>query len=145
MTSHRFNPGTVHLLGLDTGDDLYNAISEYVKTHDINTASLAFLGAVRRASLRYYNQEENRYQDLEIDKHLEVTAGTGNVSLLDGSPFVHIHAAFADEEGRAFGGHVNEGTEVFALEVTVSQLHGDAPVRQLDETTGLMLWGPPQG
>ncbi len=145
MTSHRFNPGTVHLLGLDTGDDLYNAISEYVKKHGINTASLAFLGAVRRASLRYYNPQEKRYQDLEIDKHLEVIAGTGNVSLLDGSPFVHIHAVFADEEGRAFGGHVNEGTEVFALEVTVSQLHGDAPVRQLDETTGLMLWGPPPG
>lgn len=144
MISHRFNPGTIHLLRLATGDDLYNAITDYVRSHDISAASVSFLGAVKRASLRYYNQEEKKYQDFAIDKHLEVVSGTGNVSILDGSPFVHIHAAFADDDGHAFGGHVNEGTEVFALEVTVFQLYGTAPTRQLDETTGLMLWGPPQ-
>lgn len=142
MTGFRFEPGPIHLLSLRTGDDLYAAVSGFVRDHDIRAATLTFLGAVRRASLRYYNQEEKRYEDFDINKHLEVVAGTGNVSVLEGEPFVHIHAAFADAAGRAHGGHVNEGTEVFALEVTLWQLDGIAPVRQLDETTGLMLWGP---
>ncbi len=143
MIGYRFEPGPTHLLRLEAGEDLYRSVAAYIVEHDVRAASVTFLGAVRRASLRYYNQDEKRYQDFEIAHHLEVVAGVGNVSILDGSPFLHIHAAFADSEGAAYGGHVNVGTEAFAIEVAITQLGGVAPVRQLDETTGLMLWGPP--
>ena len=142
MRAFHFEPASVHLVSLPTGEDLYSSLSAYAVEHSIRAASLTFLGAVRRASLRYYNQDEKRYQDFEVNKHLEVISGTGNVSVLDGDPFLHIHAAFADAEGKALGGHVNFGTEVFAIEVTLFQLDGTAPVRQFDETTGLMLWAP---
>lgn len=142
MIAHSFQPGPVHLLRLDTGGDVYEDVSSFVKERGIAAASISFLGAVARASLRYYNQDDKVYEDFVIDEHLEVVAGVGNVSTLDDEPFLHIHAAFADKEGRAHGGHVNVGTEVFAIEVTVSELVGSAPVRGLDETTGLMLWGP---
>jgi predicted DNA-binding protein with PD1-like motif len=139
----RFEPGPVHLIRLEAGDDLYEAITLFATERDIRAATVAFLGAVRRASLRYYDQQQKRYVDFDVDRHLEIVSGVGNISVLDGAPFVHIHAAFADELGAAFGGHVNTGTEVFLCEVTVSELRGSAPVRQLDETTGLMVWGPP--
>jgi predicted DNA-binding protein with PD1-like motif len=143
VIGHRFLPGPVHLLRLATGGDIIESVTEYAADHDIGAASLSFLGAVRRASLRYYDQDAKRYVDFDVDKHLEIVAGVGNISVLDGSPFVHAHAAFADDSGAAYGGHVNSGTEVFACEVTLSELEGIAPVRRLDETTGLMLWGPP--
>ena len=144
MISFRFEPATTHLLGLETGDDLLSSVTAYVTEHNIRAAAVSFLGAVRRASLRYYNQDAKSYIDFDVNQHLEILSGTGNVSVLDGAPFVHIHAAFADEEGAAYGGHVNNGTEVFACEVTIAELAGIAPVRQFDETTGLMLWGPPE-
>ena len=143
MNSFRFQPGPVHLLRLDTGSDVLGSITDYALEHNIRAAAVSFLGAVRRASLRYYNQDAKQYIDCDVNEHLEIVAGTGNVSVLDGVPFVHIHAAFGDAEGRAYGGHVNAGTEVFACEVTISELDGIAPVRQPDETTGLILWGPP--
>ena len=145
MIEYSFEPGPIRLLRVAHGDDLIAALTQYAAERDIRAASLAFLGAVRRASLRYYDQEAKQYRDFTIDAHLEVVAGTGNISILEGKPFIHAHAAFADAEGKAYGGHVNEGTEVFALEVTVWELNGVAPVRELDETTGLMLWGPPTG
>jgi len=143
VNSFRLEPGPVHLVRLDTGGDVLESITDYVTEHNIRAAAVSFLGAVRRASLRYYNQDAQQYIDFDVNEHLEVLAGTGNVSVLDGAPFVHIHAAFGAAEGRAYGGHVNAGTEVFACEVTISELDGIAPVRQPDETTGLMLWGPP--
>ena len=143
MNSFRFQPAQVHLLRLDTGSDVLGSITEYVTEQNVRAADVSFLGAVRRASLRYYNQDAKQYIDFDANEHLEIVAGTGNVSILDGAPFVHIHAAFADAEGRAYGGHVNAGTVVFACEVTIFELEGIAPVRQPDETTGLMLWGPP--
>lgn len=140
MRTFRFDPGTVHLLRLDTDDDLYDTITGYVKRHHIEAAWVTFLGAVKRASLRYYDQEQKTYVDFSIDEPLEVVAGVGNVSVLDGEPFLHIHAAFADESGAGRGGHVSSGTVVFALEVSIQVLDGEPPVRLPDDCTGLTLW-----
>ena len=141
MIRYRFDPGPVYLVRLATGEDLYDAVTDFARREDIHAASLTFLGAVRRASLRYYDQDDREYRDFVIDRHLEVVAGVGNLSLLDGEPFLHAHAAFADADGNAFGGHVNTGTEVWALEVTVWRLEGTPPRREPDDCTGLTLWG----
>ncbi len=140
--SRQYSPGPVHLIRLRTGDDLLEAITRYAKEHHINAATLEYLGAVRRAAVRYYDQDAKAYRDFTIDEHLEVLAGVGNVSLLDGEPFVHTHMALGDSEGRAYGGHVNVGTEVWAIEVRMQELVGDEPpVREFDDCTGLTLWG----
>ena len=128
MKQFILQPGPVHLLRLDTDDDLYDTVTEYVRDHRIEAAAVSFLGAVRRASLRYYDQQAKQYVDFTIDEPLE------------GEPFLHIHAAFSDERGGGHGGHVNSGTVVFALEVTIASLEGKAPERRPDDCTGLTLW-----
>jgi hypothetical protein len=145
MKSFRFDAGTVHLLRLDTDDDVYDTITGYVRRHHIEAAWVTFLGAVKEASLRYYDQEQKTYVDFSIDEPLEVVAGVGNVSVLDGEPFLHIHAAFTDESGTGRGGHVNSGTVVFALEVSIQVLVGEPLVRLPDDCTGLALWETPAG
>lgn len=129
------------MLRLDAGSDLLEELTAYVRHQDIRAASLTFLGAVRRASLRYYDQATLRYRDFTLNEHLEVTGGVGNVSLLDGEPFIHAHVTLADAAGRAFGGHVNTGTEVFVCEVSIHELNGEPPDRVFDATCGLPLWG----
>ena len=141
MKAYSFEPGPVHLLRLATGDDLVETLTSYVTERGITAATLNYLGAVSQASLRYYSQVEKEYSDFHIHERLEVLAGIGNVSLLEDSPFIHTHAVFGDERGRAFGGHVNAGTEVFALEVAIRELRGDPPRREPDDCTGLTLWG----
>lgn len=138
MSVHQAGP--THLLGLPRGADLVGAITAYVRDHGVHTAWLSYLGAVSRAALRYYDQEAQEYRDFVIDEHLEVLSGTGNISLKDGDPFVHTHAAFGDAAGRAFGGHVHHGTTVFALEVRIDEMLGEPLVRRLDPVTGLALW-----
>ena len=141
MKAHRpFEPGPTHLFRLEAGDDIVQEITQFVTEHGISVAWISYLGAVRKASLRYYDQDRLEYQDFTIDHHLEVLSGVGNVSLLDGKPFVHTHAVFSDEDGKAFGGHLNTGCEVWSLEVRVEELIGAPPVRDFDETTGLGLW-----
>ena len=140
MNSSVGDIGAVHLFRLPTGADLYEGISAYVGEREIEMASLTFLGALRRASLRYFDQKAKEYRDFSLDRHLEILSGVGNVSLLEGEPFLHAHVSLGDENGRAFGGHVNVGSEVFITEVTLWELTGDAPVRTLDETCGLALW-----
>ncbi len=141
MYRNRLTPGPVHLLRLPQGSDLVEEIGRFASEQGITAATVSFLGAVQRASLRYYDQSAHQYRDFTIDQPLEVVSGVGNVTLLDGEPFLHVHAAFADDQGRGHGGHVNAGTIVFALEVTVQELEGEAPVRLPDTASGLNLWG----
>lgn len=141
MKAYRFDPTTVHLVRLSHGADLYDQITAYAVENNIRAAAISFLGAVSKASLRYYDQDEQVYRDFVIDDHLEIVSGVGNITLLDGSPFLHAHMTLADAAGAAFGGHVNQGTVVFATEVTIHELDGAPPVRELDERTGLTLWG----
>jgi predicted DNA-binding protein with PD1-like motif len=56
---------------------------------------------------------------------MEVVSGLGSVSEADGRPFVHIHVSLADREGHLIGGHVEPGTEVYAMEITIQELVGE--------------------
>jgi uncharacterized protein len=145
VNDHPMRPGAVHLVRLERGDDVYDTLSAFVVDRGIRAASVSALGAVTRASLRYYDQAARRYEDFLIDEPLEVVSAVGNVSLLDGSPFLHLHAALSAADGRAFGGHVRTGTVAFALEATIAVLEGEPPVRRPDAATGLTLWAPPEG
>jgi predicted DNA-binding protein with PD1-like motif len=71
---------------------------------------------------------------------LEITSLTGNVSIKDGKPLVHVHVTLADKKGNAFGGHLAEGTIVFACEVCIQVFQGEPLKRGFDKTTGLPLW-----
>ena len=141
MTSYTFGQGRTHLLRLGHGADVYDEITGYARKNFVRAATVSCLGDVQRASLRYYDQDRQAYLDHTIEQHLVVLAGVGNVSLLEGDPFLHLHMVLADEEGATLGGHVNKGTTVFALEVTITELEGDPPVRRHDDCTGLSLWG----
>lgn len=137
---HSFTPGPVHLFRLGAGTDIAEGLLDFATTNGIEAAWVSYLGAVRRAAFRYYDQEGLEYHDLVVDEHLEVLTGVGNISLLDGKPFLHSHAVFGDSTGKAFGGHIAVGCEVFSLEVRIEVLDGDAPQRAFDGTTGLSLW-----
>ena len=53
---------------------------------------------------------------------------------------VHAHVTLADKNGKAYGGHLAPGTEIFACEVIVQALEGPEFKRGIDEETGLPLW-----
>ncbi|MEK7252359.1 MAG: PPC domain-containing DNA-binding protein [Actinomycetota bacterium] len=141
MKSFRFEPGPIHVIRLERGEDIVDAMTAYADEHHIRTAWFTHLGAVSAASLRYYDQTKLVYRDFTVDRHLEVLSGVGNVSLLDGVPFVHTHAAFGDEDGTALGGHLNRGCTVFSLEVHLQELIGDPLERLPHAESGLKVWG----
>lgn len=120
--------------------DLLQWLTHFVQENHIRLGEISLIGAVKKAVLGYYHQDRQEYEQLVIDRPLEIANGTGNVSLKDGKPFVHLHVTLADDRGTAFGGHVAEGTRVFACEVIIREFTGAELSRHKDETTGLTLW-----
>ncbi len=136
-------PGRKIMGRLAKGDDLLGALSGVAREHGITLGEVQAIGAVSRARVGYYHQAERKYYFLELAQPLEIVALTGNISLKDGEPMVHAHVTLSDSAGRAFGGHLAEGTLVFACEFAIQEYRSEtALVRQMDEPTGLFLWPP---
>ncbi|AKX93872.1 PPC domain-containing DNA-binding protein [Neomoorella thermoacetica] len=123
------------------GCDLLEALQGIVEEADVLFGSINFLGAVQKARVGYYLQDEKRFITLDLDEPMEILSGLGNVSLKDGKPFVHAHVTFLDRTGTIRGGHLLPGTIVFAGEVFIEELELPAPPERVDDpVTGLSLW-----
>lgn len=125
---------------LPTDSDLIDAVSEICAKENIELGRFEAIGAVRKARIGYYDQHQQKYFFHEMDRPLEITKLTGNVSMRDGAPTLHAHITLADSDGRAFGGHVAQGTIIYACEFILEVYEGPAFLRSQDETTGLPLW-----
>jgi predicted DNA-binding protein with PD1-like motif len=129
---------------IEHGADLLEALGGLCRERDIRLGWFEGLGAVKKAALSFYDQQTHEYRVVEIDRPLEITGLAGNISVKEGAPFVHAHVTFADDAGRAFGGHLAAGTIVFACEIMIEVLDGPVLERLFDETTGLSLWSMPE-
>lgn len=125
---------------LATDTDLVQEVERFASEHGIAAAWVSVVGAVRRATYAYYDQSERRYRELVSDAHHEISGFQGNLSLREGSPFLHAHATFADETGATRGGHLVPGCVVWVAEVRIGEFTDVALVREHDEVTGLALW-----
>jgi predicted DNA-binding protein with PD1-like motif len=128
------------LVRLPYGEDLLSAIERVGTEKRVMPAMFSVIGAVRNMAFGYYDQNNRTYRSLLRDGSFEIISCTGNVSLKDGKPLVHAHILFGDEQGACCGGHLMSPTTIFAAELHLLELEGEARVREYDKTTGLYLW-----
>lgn len=138
---------------LEPGDDVVESIrllclKENIKHGVIFTA----LGSLKKAS--FYDPTpvpgqpgKYRYGDpIEMEGAVELITLSGIVCEEDsGSISLHIHAAFADEMGNGYAGHLEAGNITFAtVELFLGELEGIRLHRSFDESLGVMLSNPVQ-
>lgn len=122
------------------GDDLLEKITEFCQEKKIENGLVLAIGALQKARLGYYLQQEKRYTEIVVNEPVEIVSCLGNVSLKEGQPFVHAHLSTANKEGKVVGGHMNPGCLVFACECLIIPLEGEPSERVFDPLTGLSLW-----
>lgn len=125
---------------LDCGTDLLEGFLKICNRYKIRLGKIEAIGAVNKARIGYFDQNDGEYRFQSIDKQLEITSLNGNISLKDKESFVHAHINLADLSGQVFGGHLAPGTEVFACEFIVHRYEGPELSRKFDQETGLNLW-----
>lgn len=91
-----------HSLRLKPGEDIAESLDEFARRQHLQAACvLTCVGSLRKAVLRYANQEEA----CVLQGHFEIVSLTGILSE-HGS---HYHIAIADEQGRTIGAHLLPG------------------------------------
>ena len=125
---------------LSHNSDLLEELTEICQKENISLGTVQAIGAVQSARIGYYDQDQRKYDFIDIDQHLEIASLIGNISLKDDKPMIHAHAVFSDDKGACHAGHLAPGTKVFACEFVITECDGPDFIRDHDEQTGLPLW-----
>ena len=86
----------VHYIKFEKDELLLESLTQYAKDNNIKTAEISFIGAVQNVNVMYFNQSKKEYDKHKFEGGHEVLSGLGNVSILEGKPFVHVHMTVAD-------------------------------------------------
>ena len=81
---------------------------------------------------------------LALDETIELT-GAGGVICSDAEQNInlHIHISMSDKNGKAYGGHLVEGTEVLmTADIVLGEIEGVDMLREYDEGMDVYLLNP---
>ncbi len=131
----------VYHLRLERGEDILATLTSFCAEKHIGSAHIVAIGAAEHASVGAYLLQEKKYINTVYSGIWEVCSLSGNVAVVDGSPFIHAHVVISNEKNETVGGHLFGGVVGVTLEVTITT-YAQVMTRTLDDTIGLKLIEP---
>ena len=120
----------IHCFRLTRGDDLYQSIEAYAKTHHIAAGViLSGVGCVSRWEVR----DASGVNIQCGEENVEIVSLMGTVS----ENGCHLHISFSREDLSVFGGHLREGCLVnTTAEIVIEEIDGVCFTREPDAQSG---------
>ena len=129
----------IYTLSVASGAELTEAFKTFAEERKITHGSIRGIGAVKSATLRFFDPESKTYQDHVFDEQMEIAHLEGNISTLDGETYLHIHAVLGKSDCSTVAGHLLQAEIRGAGEFFVHAHSGKAP-RKFSEEIGLNLY-----
>lgn len=127
-----------YLLRLQKGENITESLTAFFQKVGMKSGFFQAIGALSQAELGYYNLEKKEYVWKTFTGDGELVSLTGNVSLVDGNPFVHMHAVLSSNDFSCIGGHLREGIVGATCEVNIIDFQKEI-TRAFDDEVGLKL------
>lgn len=106
-------------LVFDTGDEVIAGLTRFAREHNLTASHFTAIGALRSATLGYFDWEKKDYLRIPIDEQVEVLSLVGDIALDQREPKVHAHVVVGKRDGSAHGGHLLQGLVRPTLEVVL--------------------------
>ena len=143
----------IYAVRLEPGEDVMLSLQKFCEDNNIgHGVIISGIGSLEGCS--YFDPSEipgkpGLYEygaPIELPCPIELISLSGIIcTTADGKPSLHIHADFADEQGRGFGGHFKEGNHVLTtVELVIGELDGIFMSRALDPERGVPVFRPIQ-
>lgn len=124
---------------LDIDDEIVSCVEKICRECDIESARVHAIGAVKSATVAMFDFAKGDYNENKLDRFMELLSLEGNVTKMNGECYIHLHAAFGDSEGKAFGGHLKNAVIGATCEMFIEPLE-NAVKRVKDSETGLNIF-----
>ena len=131
--------GNTYMVRIDLGEDIIESLKKLCEDERIRLGRVEAIGATDHAMLGVYDLQKKEYYPEEINEFMEITSLNGNITAMDGKPYIHLHATLADQHHAIHCGHVLEIRIGATCEMFVAVLDGEVK-RQKDEALGINLW-----
>lgn len=133
---HARRSGDAWFLHFDQGVQLHEAYRAFAREQGIGAAVVtAGIGMVKDPELGFYDGE--RYRTTRLRGAFELVSTQGNIALLEGQPFTHLHVSVAGPDHVARAGHLFEGEVHVSHEGALRVLQGVGLRRERDAATQL--------
>lgn len=126
-----------YVLRLNSGEELINALEEFVLKNGIRGAWFWAIGAADEVEIAFYDIKKRKYITKRIKSRLEIVSIVGNIARKDKDVIVHAHGAFSRPDYRVIGGHIFSCRISATCEIHIKKL--SALRRKPDPTTALHL------
>jgi predicted DNA-binding protein with PD1-like motif len=130
-----------YLLVFRTGQEVMKGLLAFARKHKLEAGHLTGIGAVQGADVGYFDPHKKAYVRYHEKGQAEVLSLTGNLALVKGEPFFHVHVALSSRDGSAHGGHLFAATVRPTVELVLTA-YPKAVRRKIDPETGLPLLDP---
>ena len=137
MDYRRF--GKTIIARIDRGEEVLAQLKVIALKEDIKLASVRALGATDDFTVGVFKVEEKKYYANHFTGDFEIVSLTGTISTMNGEYYAHLHMSAGDEQGRVFGGHLNEARISATCEMVIEIIDGQVD-RLRDESVGLNLF-----
>ena len=131
--------GNTYMIRIDAGEEIVESLKKVCEDERIRLGRVEAIGATDHAVIGVYDLEKKEYYPEQIDEFMEIASLNGNITAMDGKPYIHLHATLADQRHVIHGGHVLEMRVGATCEMFVTVLDCEVG-RQKDEGLGINLW-----
>lgn len=126
------------ILRLEKGEEIISSLTALTKALSVKCGRVSGIGAVNEITIGVFSESSKVYTKKNINADMEILSLSGNLSRMNGAPYVHIHGTFASLDG-VFGGHVNEARVSATAEIIID-LYDIKVERKFSEEIGLNLF-----
>jgi predicted DNA-binding protein with PD1-like motif len=130
--------GATYILRLDRGERIVETLTRFCEKRKVRAGYFFGIGTCRRAELGFFRMGHKRYSFRTFPGEYEIASLQGNVSLRNGSAFVHAHIVISGPDFLARGGHLKEAEVLATCEIALS-LFSRPLARTLSRSSGLNL------
>ncbi len=140
MKFHRETDGRL-VVSLTRGEPVRARLEQLALEQGLVAAQVSAIGALDEPVLGCWDLEQKIYHKKVLPGVWELLSLQGNLSLLDGKPFLHAHVLLSGSDYQALGGHFFEARVGVVLELFVLPYPTSLPRRFCPEL-GLPRWEP---
>lgn len=126
------------ILRLERNEKIIESLTRFCDENEIKSGILHGIGAVEDAEIGFYDLSKKEYFLKKIDRPCEIVSLTGNIVIIEGKSFLHVHTVLSDENFNCLGGHLKEATVGATCEIYLFPATAEV-TRELDEAIGLKL------
>jgi predicted DNA-binding protein with PD1-like motif len=123
---------------IDKGEEILSVITKIIEKENIKLGSVSAVGAINYLKAGLFEPKEKNYLVNVFEKDMEIVSFIGNITAMNGKPYIHVHIAAADSVGKTVGGHLSAAVVSLTAEMIINIYNGEVG-RAFDGDIGLNL------